>query len=122
MRKAPLFSLLLALSGLAVAPALAARLVSQSVKGAKRECVYEARPGARPRTGDLQPAVRVGIGEPCPYFYPRPNTYEERIPRLATLVDRARANGQTLCVYAYNGRRYTRAIEASRICPLTPIF
>lgn len=122
MRKAPLFTLLLAVSGLAVAPALAGRLVSQAVKGAKRECVYEARAGVRPRAGEPQPAIQVGLGEPCPYFYPRPNTYEERIPRLATLVNRTRANGQTICVYAYNGRRYTRAIEASRTCPLTPIF
>jgi hypothetical protein len=122
MRKAPLFTLLLAVSGLAVAPALASRLVSQSVKGTKRQCVYEARPGVRPRVGDLQPAIEVGLGEPCPYHYPRPNNYEERIPRLATLVDRARVRGQTICVYAYNGRRYTRAIEASRSCPLTPIF
>ena len=75
MRKAPLFTLLLAVSGLAVAPALAARLVSQSVKGTKRQCVYEARPGVRPRVGDLQPAIEVGLGEPCPYHYPRPNNY-----------------------------------------------
>jgi len=111
--------------GLILAALLAAQqsggaLVSEHADGLRRLCGYEDR--AR---GRLAPplVVAVGLGEPCPFQYPRPRRPRPpEVPALATLESQSRAGGRTVCHYVYLGTRYERQIPGTLSCPYTPNF
>jgi hypothetical protein len=95
-------------------------LVGERVDGMRRVCAYEDQ-----TRGRLAPPlqVRVGLGEPCPFRYPRPRRPRPpEIPSLATLEGQSYEGGRTICRYTYLGIHYSRTIAASQTCPYTPNF
>ena len=117
------------LIGLAVACVASApghaRLVSQSVQGVRRTCVYE---GARLQLATPRaPATRlryvvVGRGEPCPASAGRELQPAQPTPSMATLRTEFREGNAKICVYTYLGRDYRRPVGAMSPCPMTPNF
>jgi hypothetical protein len=122
MQRIPALGLVLAATSLVIAPAFAQRLVSQTTKGVKRECVYQMQAGQRLRPQYPLRSVTVGLGEPCPPRLRETSPEPERIPVLATLSSRRLVGNDMVCTYRYNGRYYSRAISATARCPLTPDF
>ena len=115
-----------ALALAASVPAFAdGRLVSQSVRGASRSCVYEtlrtARPDPRGPSTRLR-YVTVGRGEPCPATAPPLPAPPGPIPSMAMLRDQVREANAKVCVYTYLGRDYRRTVASTASCPLTPNF
>lgn len=100
---------------------LEARLLSQSISGTHRVCVYEnpgihgSRPGTRAAAGR---GLSVGLGEPCPNRRPpTPVQRRSEIPAAATLVGIDRGASRTICRYLYVGNTYSRSIAPGRTCP-----
>lgn len=97
------------------------RLVGQTVRGTQRTCIYEG-----PKKGIVPTDTRfvtiVGRGEPCPANYPKPDSKSSSISPMATLKSQRVGPGVRECIYGYLGRSYSKVIEVSRSCPLTPHF
>jgi hypothetical protein len=105
-------------------------LIREDVRGAVRFCFY-ASPTLRsprpPRPTD-EAMVRVGLGEPCPYYLSpaaQRRIREQRqgpraIPSFATLVRTERRGTLQTCVYRYLGQEYSRPAPPSGNCDLTP--
>ena len=110
------------LGSLVLTPVFASHLVSQTTKGTHRECVYDVRPGLRLSPSRASRSVRVGLGEPCPQRFPRPETEQIEIPRLATLRAQQLVGTSLICTYSYNGRDYYKTLSPTARCPLTPNF
>lgn len=130
---------LLATIGLAMSPASAigAPLSSQRVEGTNRICTYQDTRAVPGQLGDLSRVrigrspsatrrphepleLRIGQGEPCPFWH-RPEPAEEtQVPSMASFDGEGMADGHRICFYSYLGRRYSRPSASGMSCPLTP--
>ena len=101
------------------------RLVSQSVRGVARSCVYETlrtvRPDPRGPTTRFR-YVTVGRGEPCPATPPPLPAPPALIPSMAILRDQVHEANAKVCIYTYLGRDYRRTVSSTALCPMTPNF
>ena len=100
-------------------PAAASRLISQTVEGTTRVCIYEG--GGRNRLPGTRPALSltVGVGEPCPARYPDTDRSLTPVPDNARLISRREIGNYTVCTYFFRGRNYERQQRRGALCPLT---
>jgi hypothetical protein len=101
-------------AGLATMPSAPAdrRLTAQAIRGTSRVCQYGSGRGARLR--------RIGLGEPCPFYYHEPAAAPQLVPGLALRAGEERQRGRTICVYRYGNQYFRTALAAALSCPLTP--
>ena len=107
--------LVVLLAGALAAAEAGERLVGQRVEGNERLCVYETQ-GLIQAEREVQ---RVGVAEPCPDRIRRPDP-PRRVPLMAQLSRSFVRERRRICIYAYAGHEYERAIPLVLSCSITP--
>ena len=100
-------------------PLLAGPLVSQTVLGNERICVY-GTDGIKPLPGSKAITMRVAIGEPCPIRYVSDPVPLPDVPDDAKLVDTRVRERTLVCIYSRAGKIYEVAAPKGRSCSAAP--
>ena len=94
-------------------PALAQALVSETVNGIHRVCLYSSGP----LSARLQD-YRVGLGQNCPAQYPVGGRVTTP-PPTARLERQSVDQGSRACTYLQDGARWLVSLPLDRECPLS---
>jgi len=94
-----------------------AQLISETVEGRQRNCLYASDTGATNDPTRLRHHL-VGLGENCPGTFPPPRA-SDPAPPTAGLQSESITGENRTCVYEQSGQTWSYSISARSYCPLT---
>jgi hypothetical protein len=103
------------LFGIALSSAADARLLGESVQGARRVCVYDSGSGYTSSTSRTR-SVQIGLGQNCPANFPGGESSAP--PPSSAMLQSDTVDGRIRrCVYEQLGFTWQRSITIRSRCP-----